>query len=330
MEQNNPLITIIVPVYKVEEYLSSCIESILAQTYQNIEVILVDDGSPDKCGEICDEYTRRDSRIKVVHQQNQGVTKARSVGVSYAKGEFITFVDSDDTLPIDAVESLYLCVTPEIDIVIGKIYEQEKFPLDNSIKKSTSIIDIDSYRKFQLLQTFALQAGPYAKLFRQELFHKNIFDIPRSIIVGEDWLMNIRLSFAASQNVCFLNHIVYNYRRRPSSVTHQFRSNIEYEELFYNYYMQSIPETEKNKFLKATITQRLKGYFSVTGYSCIVPNKTTAFYHTLQNDIVRSGYKLPLMGKLLLYVKNPILRFLIIQFRKTLNTFNIYNPITEP
>lgn len=101
------LISIIVPVYEVEEYLSRCIESILAQTYQNIEVILVDDGSPDRCGKICDEYARKDSRIKIIHQQNGGAVKARLAGLEIASGKYIGFVDSDDYINPHMYELLY-------------------------------------------------------------------------------------------------------------------------------------------------------------------------------------------------------------------------------
>lgn len=90
------LISIIVPVYKVEKYLRRCIQSIICQTYSNIEIILVDDGSPDRCPEICDEYASKDERIKVIHQENKGVSAARNAGLDAAKGEYVAFVDSDD------------------------------------------------------------------------------------------------------------------------------------------------------------------------------------------------------------------------------------------
>ena len=95
-EEPMPELSIIVPVYKVELYLSKCIDSILAQTFTDFELILIDDGSPDRCGEICDEYAARDSRIIVIHQENQGVSAARNAGLDIAAGEFIGFVDSDD------------------------------------------------------------------------------------------------------------------------------------------------------------------------------------------------------------------------------------------
>ena len=102
-----PLISIIVPIYNVEAYLAKCINSIINQTYGNLEIFLVDDGSPDRCGLICDEYAKQDARIKVIHKKNGGLSDARNVAIDVAKGEYITFVDSDDYVANDYVESLY-------------------------------------------------------------------------------------------------------------------------------------------------------------------------------------------------------------------------------
>ena len=104
---NTDLISVIVPVYKVETYLKKCIDSILAQTYQNLEIILVDDGSPDRCGEICDGYAKLDSRIVVIHKENGGLSDARNAGLDICKGKYVTFVDSDDSIRPEYVEYLY-------------------------------------------------------------------------------------------------------------------------------------------------------------------------------------------------------------------------------
>ena len=100
-----PMISIIVPVYKAEQYLRPCIDSILAQTYTDYELVLVDDGSPDNCGAICDEYATKDSRVKVIHQRNQGQAAARNAAVKMALGEWICFVDSDDVIHPQMLES---------------------------------------------------------------------------------------------------------------------------------------------------------------------------------------------------------------------------------
>ena len=97
------LVSVIIPIYKAEKYLSMCVDSVLNQTYQNLEVILVDDGSPDNCPAICDEYAQKDKRIRVIHQKNAGLSMARNAGLDICTGDYITFVDSDDALHIDFV-----------------------------------------------------------------------------------------------------------------------------------------------------------------------------------------------------------------------------------
>ena len=104
---NEPLISVIIPVYKVEKYLNKCVDSVLNQTYKNLEIILVDDGSPDKCPEICDEYAKKDDRIKIIHKQNGGLSDARNVGIEKSTGEYITFIDSDDYVDSNYIEQLY-------------------------------------------------------------------------------------------------------------------------------------------------------------------------------------------------------------------------------
>lgn len=104
------MVSIIVPIYNVEQYISKCIESILAQTYRDFELILVDDGSTDMCGKICDEYAKQDSRVHVIHQENKGVSAARNAGISLAKGEYIMFVDSDDFITENMLEKMHDCI----------------------------------------------------------------------------------------------------------------------------------------------------------------------------------------------------------------------------
>lgn len=116
------LISVIVPVYKVEKYINQCIDSIINQTYTNLEIILVDDGSPDNCGIICDKYAKKDRRIKVIHKENAGVSSARNVGLDNSNGEFITFVDADDYVSnIYCEELLKTLKEKEVDCIACRI-----------------------------------------------------------------------------------------------------------------------------------------------------------------------------------------------------------------
>ena len=120
-------ISIIVPIYKVQDYLDECIESIINQTYSNIEVILVDDGSPDRCPQMCDEWAKRDSRIRVIHKKNGGLSSARNAGLDVANGEYISFVDSDDFICSDALQNLYDRIKDDksIGITSGLVYRYQ-------------------------------------------------------------------------------------------------------------------------------------------------------------------------------------------------------------
>lgn len=146
------LISVIVPIYKVEQYLHRCVDSILNQTYKHLEIILVDDGSPDGCPIICDEYAKKDSRVKVIHQENTGVSAARNVGLDIAKGDYITFVDSDDWLDLDTYEKI-VSIGLKADIVLFNYVEEYE---DRSVERkidSTTYCNTSSIKKGFLYDT---------------------------------------------------------------------------------------------------------------------------------------------------------------------------------
>ena len=117
----NELISVIVPVYKVEPYLRRCIDSIISQTYHNLEIILVDDGSPDNCGAICDEYAEKDTRVRVIHKSNGGLSDARNAGLDIMTGDYVAFVDSDDWIDKQHLSSMYALVNGGADIAVSDV-----------------------------------------------------------------------------------------------------------------------------------------------------------------------------------------------------------------
>lgn len=170
--KDNPIISIIIPVYKVELYLEKCIESVISQTYNNLQIILVDDGSPDNCGKICDSYALKDKRIQVIHKENGGLSDARNVGISKAVGQYIGFVDSDDYIENTMFEDLYNLIEKyQADVSICNFYVVTE---NNSILRNKDI-GIMEYNKIQILNEILLdkniQSYAWNKLYKRDLFN---------------------------------------------------------------------------------------------------------------------------------------------------------------
>ena len=175
---SEPLVSIIVPVYKVEKYIDRCVKSIIAQTYKNTEVFLVDDGSPDNCGKICDEYAEKYPCIHVIHQENAGQAAARNNAVKQANGDFISFIDSDDFVEPDYIEYLVtLQQNSNADMSIGGfayIYDGKKFnerTLENEAEEGLGALDI----LVRMNYNYGCGATPWAKLYRKELIVRHPF-----------------------------------------------------------------------------------------------------------------------------------------------------------
>lgn len=211
--KKEPLISVIVPIYNVEDYLKECIESIVNQTYKDLEIILVDDGSVDDSSKICDSYANIDSRIIVVHKENEGVSVARNVGISIANGEYIQFIDSDDYVESDMIKVLYnLIIDNNSDIAICNHYvsidDQNICEYDDSI----TIFDKMGAIK-ELMLGVRIWNYVFDKLFKKELFEEVEFSNNKRF---EDTMIMPRLFDKANKSV-FYNHPKYYYRQRKDS-----------------------------------------------------------------------------------------------------------------
>ena len=208
-----PLISVIVPVYNVEPYLHKCVDSILNQTYRNLEVILVDDGSPDGCPAICDEYAEKDERVKVIHKKNGGLSDARNAGMAVAKGEYLSFVDSDDMLSANAIEILLRFAHKEdADLVIGG-YNRFENVFEESINEETSV----QCRTPVEAMADMLKNGcaSWARLYRRELHQSVPFPVGE---INEDEAIVLPL-LEKCKTIAVTNAVVYHYRCRPESIT---------------------------------------------------------------------------------------------------------------
>ena len=211
-----PLISVIVPVYKSEQYLEMCIDSIVNQTYKNLEIILVDDGSPDNCGQLCDEYATTDLRIRVIHKENGGVSHARNVGLEFANGEYISFVDSDDWIEPNMLELLWesLKLNNADMSCCGRydVYNNKRIrglcPIHKEVISSEAML-------VKILRSQECDVACWDKLFHRSLL-KNI-TFPVGEIHEEAAIIHKIVSRA--KKISLLNIPLYNYRHREQSLT---------------------------------------------------------------------------------------------------------------
>lgn len=211
------MITVIVPVYNVEKYIRQCLDSIISQTYKDLEIILVDDGSTDSSGTICDEYAQKDARVKVIHKENGGLSSARNAGLNIAQGEYITFVDSDDTIELDMIDCLFSSVQ-EADVVICKarIVREGEILKPTNVKGEKSLSNNDLWEEIFC----RLNNSAWGKLYRRSMIEGCCF--PEGLYHGEDLIFNLQYLSRATKGV-FLDAVKYNYFKRKGSITTQIR-----------------------------------------------------------------------------------------------------------
>lgn len=223
----NPKISIIIPVYKVEKYLRKCINSVLSQDYKNIEIILVDDGSPDNCGNICDEYAQTDSRIIVIHKENGGLSSARNAGLDIASGDYVGFVDSDDYIEPSMyrgmIETAIQYSTPLVVCGVTYVYEDGTTAVrsQNSgiveLNFKDAIIEMNTYRLFDM--------AAWSKLYRADLFKDIRFPVGK---LSEDLYVMYKI-FELAKKVVYIPNRYYNYLQRQNSISHNVKINHDFE-----------------------------------------------------------------------------------------------------
>ncbi len=215
-------ISVIIPVYNVEPYIRQCLDSVVHQTYKNLEIIIVDDGSPDNCGAICDEYAANDERIQVIHKENGGLASARNTGIEYASGEWIAFVDSDDWCKTDYYEQLmsHMCKDPVDIFWAGGCYRERP---DRQIVKRT----IDApfvYREMDLndrsvfIEKILCFGPPWEKIFRRSFLNEYQLRFDSSDKANEDVWFNFITHYNAG-SIAGYPYIGYHWRFIPTSIT---------------------------------------------------------------------------------------------------------------
>ena len=234
------MISIIVPIYKVERYLRQCIDSILNQTYRDLEILLIDDGSPDKCGEICEEYAKTDSRIRVFRTENKGLSAARNLGLQEAKGDFIGFVDSDDWIEPDMYEILLRRIEEtNSDIIESSVrYEYMKNHYDKIIQETV-------YDEIEAIRTSIydpIRNVVWNKLYKKTCWN-NITFPENHLFEGTATLYKV---FLNTHLISCISDLLYHYRIRNSSIVHT-RTMDSFKEywntyIYRFYFLSALPE----------------------------------------------------------------------------------------
>ena len=217
------LISIIVPVYKVEAYLDRCVQSLVNQTYTDLQIILVDDGSPDRCGEICEEWKKKDARICVVHKENGGLSDARNAGLAVATGEYIGFVDSDDWIEPRMYELLYAAMQEtgaQIAECTRDNFSDATAPVLFEAKKAERQIYTAEQALGELIVDGALRQTVWNKLYRAEFVKDKLFPIGK---VNEDEFWTYRV-FGDVQSVVRIEAALYHYYQRDDSIIHTYNA----------------------------------------------------------------------------------------------------------
>lgn len=265
---NIPKISVIVPVYRVEEYLESCIHSILGQSFTDFEVILIDDGSPDRSGAICDEFARRDDRVIVVHKENEGVSIARNTGIEIARGEYITFVDSDDMLDENFLsEAISEIHKFSADMYIsGLVMEMwTNGAISNTVKYGVGLSR--SYSVKELLEDMDITypqiciCGPWCKLYKRTMIMEFGIRFSEQLDYGEDTCFNLDV-LERCDSVYFSQSCFYHYRRmNENSLFSKFhRDTYEVHQFVYSKMRNLMERCECEK----SAMQRFEGvYFSL-------------------------------------------------------------------
>lgn len=219
-----PMISVIVPVYNVESLLPRCIDSLLKQKFADYEVLLVDDGSTDGSGAICDEYAQRDSRIKIIRKQNEGVSKTRNRGIDESQGTWITFVDSDDYVTPDYLSDLYDCINHGIDLVVTHskhVKENGELLYKDYILPQGKIVYSSSEFAIMIKEQFISERGyVHSKLFRKDLVEVSSIRFNSEVKFCEDWIFLFSYMNTMNGNICCSPVSNYFYVDRKGSLSH--------------------------------------------------------------------------------------------------------------
>lgn len=316
-------ISIIIPVYNCVNYLTDCIESIIAQTVQDFEIIMIDDGSTDGSEKVCDRYADSDKRFSVIHQKNQGVSVARNAGLRKAKGDFISFIDADDTLDRDMYELLLSYAEQYADAgIVHCGYKRVEDGVITPIHDTKQVVVQTSEEAIRCLLAGKLFVGGlWNKLFRRSEV-KNLY-FAESLKINEDILYNFE-AFNLAQKSVFVDYAKYNYMVRKDTSACIRTSNLKKASdscEVNRYFFEQLSGTALSKIARDRYLRALSGCYRVCSNQKVYKNKCNEIKTTMWS-VFRSGE----VGKAML-VTTVMIRFCPIMYRKL---YSIYDKVRKP
>jgi len=290
------LVSIIIPVYKTEKWLPKCIESCLKQTYKNIEVILIDDGSPDNCGVICDNYAQKDKRIKSLHQVNGGVSVARNTGLDHASGDYIMFVDSDDTIAPNAIEIMRSNQNDSgFDLVAAKLKYTDKIFIsagyDNRF--SSEVKTEKSLVLKKVAKEPSLFSSACAKLYKRNIIESNHIRFSSILKYGEDgsfvwkYLEYVSTLFYIKKELYFYRQTTYDksVHYQFGDVEYQWRNSITLHKNYKRLFLNTGTYSCNKKTIDSQLIGRIKQFLN-----------SSILYHADKSEVIKQLVSLPYTG----------------------------------
>lgn len=284
-----PAISVCIPVYNAAPFIEACVRSIQAQTFRDFEIVLVNDGSTDDSLKVCQRLVEASPGIKLISTENQGDTRTRGAAAALASGTWVTFVDSDDTLPPTALADLFAGCSDKTDIVVGCHYET---------KDPARYVDIQQWREM-LVRSDVIYCSPVARLFRREILPAEVFSLKTSIRTGTDMPMNIKIAFRTAKDIYLINKKVYNYYEHPDSLSHSAVWSLPKIADLYEEVVDSVPSDKRKAFMPQLIQNRLtalKNRYLAKGWRK-EPVQDTPYVAQLRQDIREAQYPLTALQK---------------------------------
>ena len=334
------MISIIVPIYKVEKYIRQCVDSIINQTYEDIEIILVDDGSPDNCPQICDDYAKTDSRVKVIHKENGGLMSARQAGLKAATGEYIGFVDGDDGIEPDMYEQFAAVIEKyNPDMALCEFYFAYPQKDELSSQKLSKAFFLKEDMKRELYPTmlfkdkfysFGINPCCWSKVFKKEILEHNLNKVTIKIRIGEDAAF-VYPCLLEAENVAYVDKFLYHYRINQESMTKAYDINMEgtillpydilskaFDQDKYNfssqlnyyllYLVNMVIRNEANRDNKKSVSQRICTFKKFTNNENVVNAAKGVEYSRLPKHTQLIAKFISLKSPVLLYFYSVLLR----------------------